>query len=128
MEPLYLFGLASAEARWLTIRQTVVAQNVANANTPGYKAMQVAPFSDVFNAAGMQMAATDPAHMQPDSYDIASVAEKENTPWEVSYSGNSVSLEQEMLSANEVNRSYSLNTALVKSFNQMLSMSTKGPA
>ena len=33
-----------------------------------------------------------------------------------------------MLSANEVNRSYSLNTALVKSFNQMLSMSTKGPA
>ena len=48
------------------------------------------------------------------------------TPWEVTYSGNSVSLEQEMLSANEVNRNYSLNMAIVKGFNQMLSMSVKG--
>jgi flagellar basal-body rod protein FlgB len=128
VEPLYLFGLASAQSRWLAIRQTVVAQNVANANTPAYKAMAVAPFGDVFDAAGLQMATTQPDHMVPDSFDFASIAEKENTPWEVTYSGNSVSLEQEMLSANEVNRDYSMNTAIVKSFNQMLSMSAKGPA
>lgn len=128
MEPLYLFGLASAESRWLTIRQTVVAQNVANANTPGYKAMEVQPFDDVYNATGMQMAATQPDHMQPDAFDVTSISEKESSPWEVTYSGNSVSLEQEMLKAGEVSRGYSLNTAIVKSFNQMLSMSTKGPS
>ena len=126
VEPVYLFDLASAQARWLTIRQAAVAQNVANANTPGYKALEVAPFAEVYDAAGLQMATTQPDHLSPDPFDLASIAEKENAPWEVTYSGNSVSLEQEMLSANEVNRNYSLNMAIVKSFNQMLSMSLKG--
>jgi flagellar basal-body rod protein FlgB len=128
VEPLYVFGLASTEARWLTIRQAVVAQNVANAYTPGYKALEVAPFADVYDTAGLQMATTQPDQLSPDLFDLASFAEKENAPWEVTYSGNSVSLEQEMLSANEVNRNYSLNMAIVKSFNQMLSMSVKGPS
>ncbi len=126
VEPLYLFDLASAQSRWLTIRQASVAQNVANANTPGYKALVVAPFSDVYDAAGTQMSVTQPDHLSPDPYDLASMTEKDDTPWEVTYSGNSVSLEQEMLTANEVNRDYSLNMAIVKGFHQMLSMSLKG--
>jgi flagellar basal-body rod protein FlgB len=127
VEPLYLFDLASAQQHWLAIRQTVTAQNVANANTPGYKAMEVAPFSDVYDATAMRMATTQADHMEPDTFDLNSIAEKETSPWEVTYSGNTVSLEQEMLNANEVNRDYSLNMSLMKSFNQMLSMSTKGP-
>ena len=126
VEPLYLFDLASAQSRWLTIRQAAVAQNVANANTPGYKALEIAPFSDVYDAAGMQMSVTQPDHLSPDPYDLASMSEKDDTPWEVTYSGNSVSLEQEMLTANEVNRDYSLNMAIVRGFHQMLSMSLKG--
>jgi flagellar basal-body rod protein FlgB len=126
VEPLYLFDLASAQTRWLTIRQAAVAQNVANANTPSYKAAEIAPFSQVYEAAGVQMATTQPDHLSPDPYDLASVAEKEDSPWEVTYSGNSVSLEQEMLTANEINRDYSLNMAIVKGFRQMLSMSLKG--
>lgn len=126
VEPLYLFDLTSAQARWLTIRQAAVAQNVANANTPSYKALEIAPFSEIYDAAGMQMATTQPDHLTPDPYDLASIAEKEDSPWEVTYSGNSVSLEQEMLSANEINRDYSLNMAIVKGFHQMLSMSLKG--
>jgi flagellar basal-body rod protein FlgB len=125
LEPLYLFGLASADARWLTIRQAAVSQNVANANTPGFKAIEVAPFSEVYDAAGLQMTATQPDHLTPDLFDLASTAAKEAAPWETTYSGNTVSLEQEMLSANEINREYSMNTAIVKSFNQMLSMSVK---
>ncbi len=30
--------------RWLVVRQSTVAQNIANANTPGYKAVDVEPF------------------------------------------------------------------------------------
>ncbi|HEY5225544.1 MAG TPA: flagellar basal body rod protein FlgB [Methylovirgula sp.] len=125
VEPLYLFSLASADARWLTIRQTAVSQNVANANTPGYKAQEVAPFSSIYESAGLQMAATQPDHLSPDLIDLASTAGKGAEPWETTLSGNSVSLEQEMLSANEINRNYSMNTAIVKSFNQMLAMSLK---
>jgi flagellar basal-body rod protein FlgB len=128
VEPVFLFDIASAATRWLTIRQAAVAQNVANAYTPGYKALEVAPFSEIYNAAGLQMATTQPDHLSPDPFDLASFSEKDDAPWEVTYSGNSVSLEREMLAANEVNRNYSLNMAVVKSFNQMLSMSVKGPS
>ena len=34
MQPIQLFDLASRQAEWLTIRQQVVAGNIANANTP----------------------------------------------------------------------------------------------
>jgi flagellar basal-body rod protein FlgB len=125
VEPLYLFKLASADANWLTIRQAAVSQNVANANTPGYKAKEVAPFSEVYEAAGLQMTTTQPDDVSPDLFDLASTAGKDAQPWETTLSGNSVSLEQEMLSANEINRNYSMNTAIVKSFNQMLAMSVK---
>jgi flagellar basal-body rod protein FlgB len=125
VEPVYLFDLAAAQARWLSVRQAAVAQNVANANTPGYKGLEVAPFSDVFDSAGLQMTVTQPDHLTPNSFELASYVEKDSTPWEVTYSGNSVSLEQEMLNANEVNRDYSLNMATMKAFNQMMSMSLK---
>lgn len=128
MEPVYLFGLAATQARYLAIRQAAVAENVANANTPGYKALEVAPFSAVYDAAGVQMATTNSEHLSTDPFDLASIAEKDSTPWEVTYSGNSVSLDQEMLNANEVNRDYSLNMAISKAFNQMLTMSVKGPS
>lgn len=123
--PLYLFSLASADAKWLAIRQAAVSQNVANANTPGYKADEVAPFSQVYEASGLQMATTQPDHMAPDLFDLASSAGKAASPWETTFSGNSVTLEQEMLTASEINRNYSMNTAIVKSFNQMLAMSLK---
>ena len=36
------------------------------------------------------------------------------------HSGNSVSLEQEMVKGGDVNREYSMNTAIVRSFHRML--------
>ena len=45
--------------------------------------------------------------------------------WEVVHSGNSVSLEQEMIKAGDVNRDYSLNTAIVRSFHRMFLSSAK---
>lgn len=125
VEPIYLFGLAATQARYLAIRQAAVAENVANVNTPGYKALDVAPFSAVYDAAGLQMTTTNASDLSPNLFDLASASENGARPWEVTYSGNSVSLEQEMLNANEVNRSYSLNMAVSTAFNQMLTTSVK---
>jgi Flagella basal body rod protein len=44
MGPIHLFDLASQQARWLSARQIAVAENIGNANTPGYKAKDVPPF------------------------------------------------------------------------------------
>ncbi len=125
MQPIYLLDLASQQQRWLTVRQAVVAQNIANANTPGYAAMDVGGFQDVFDGTQIQLAATHPAHLGVDPLDPGSAAVKEDQPWEVSHSGNSVSIEQEMLKAGQVNRDFSMNTSVVKTFNQMLAASVK---
>jgi flagellar basal-body rod protein FlgB len=44
MSVIHLFDLASQQARWLSARHIAVASNIANANTPGYKAADVPPF------------------------------------------------------------------------------------
>jgi len=126
LEPVHLFELASQQARWLGIRQMLVAQNVANANTPGFKASDVTPFEDVFNSNEITIKATNPGHIGSDPNDIESVTMKEATPWEVTYSGNSVSIENEMIKAGEVNRAYSMNTSIRKAFHQMMMTSLKG--
>jgi len=43
--PVFLASLASSQASWLAARQTTIASNVANANTPGYQVRDVTPFA-----------------------------------------------------------------------------------
>lgn len=125
MEPIYLFDLATTQQNWLATRQAVVAQNIANANTPGYVAKDVAPFKAVYDQTQLQLVSTSPGHMALDPLN-ADDATKDASPWEVVPSGNSVSMEREMLKANEVSREYSMNTAIVKAFAQMYTVSVKG--
>ena len=126
MGPVHLFDLASQQARWLSAHQVAVAENIANANTPGYRAADVPPFESVFNDTNLTMAATNTAHIgaDPASPDVLPV--KEGPAWEISHSGNSVSLDQELLKSGEVTSKASLNNAVVKAFNQMLMTSLKG--
>jgi flagellar basal-body rod protein FlgB len=111
MSVIHLFDLASQQARWLSARHIAVASNIANANTPG--------------ECGAD-------HHKPTSYRCRSAFRRacflksEGHPWEVSHSGNSVSLEQELLKSGEVMSAYSLNRAITKAFGQMLMMSVKG--
>ena len=125
MEPIHLFDLAARQARWLSTDQSVIAANVANASTPGYRAQAVKPFSEVLDKTKLELASTDPSHLALDPMQAQASAIKEGTPWEVTDSGNSVSLEQEMIKAGDVNRAYSLNTGIVKSFHAMLMSAVK---
>ena len=120
MEPIHLFEVAAQQARWLSTSQSVIAANVSNASTPGYKAQAVQPFSDVLDKTELQLASTNPSHLELDPLQAQAAAIKDETPWEITDSGNSVSLEQEMIKANDVNRSYALNTNVVKAFHGML--------
>lgn len=126
MEPIYLFDLAASQARWLAVRQAAVAENIANANTPGYAAKDVAPFSEVYEQTQLQLVTTNPAHMGSEPLDLSSASDKNEQPWETTPSGNSVSMEREMLKANGVSRTYSMNMAIVKAFHQMMSLGLKG--
>ena len=62
MQPINLFDLATQQARWLSVRQSSVAGNIANINTPDYRATEVEPFEKVLNNTQVAMRATNAAH------------------------------------------------------------------
>lgn len=126
MDSIYLFDLASRRAHWLSARQTAVAGNIANIDTPGYRAQDVEPFVETLERTRLTMAATVPGHLGTGVGKEAEVRTADRDGWAVEGSGNSVTLEAELLKAGEVNRAFSLNTAIVKSFHGMLLTSVKG--
>ena len=117
---VYLFDLASQHARYLATRQATIAGNVANANTPGYKARDVVPFAQVLARTGLDMASTASTHLEAQGSRIPVQEAKSTGGWEVLESSSAVSLEQEMLKAGDVSRQHNLDTAVVKSFHRML--------
>jgi len=126
VQPIYLFDLAFQRSGWLSVRQTTVAQNVANANTPNYRAQDVEPFEATLDKTGLPMMATSPGHLSLESAPVrASVVQKARS-WDIARHGNDVSLEKELIKAGEVNRDYSLDVSIVKSFHRMWMASAKG--
>ncbi|MGI9462986.1 MAG: flagellar basal body rod protein FlgB [Aestuariivirgaceae bacterium] len=125
MGPVYLFDLASRQADWLASRQAIIAGNIAHADTPDFKAKDVVPFARVMDRTNMSMSATQASHMRPAGDAWPEVEVKRDRAWEISHSGNSVRLEQELLKTGEVNREMSLNTSIVQSFHRMLMTSLR---
>lgn len=94
-DSLEIFNLAAAHARHASARQHVTAGNLANADTPGYRAQRIADFEDVYRSlgAGDAMARAD--------FDRRFDARTPRSP-----NGNSVSLELEMVAALDAQRSH----------------------
>ncbi|MFV0512268.1 MAG: FlgB family protein [Jhaorihella sp.] len=112
---LNVISLAHSMAVHAGRRQAVIARNVANADTPGYRARDIAPFSDlVAEGAGSAMAARRPTHLNVQGAtgwpgEAAAGADV------VDPNGNSVSLEQEMLRAVDTRRQHDRALAIYRS-------------
>lgn len=125
MEPVYIMKLANQHQNWLSLREATVAQNVANANTPGYQAKDVESFSSLFDKKQVHMRGTQPGHMSAIDATERSEEVENKDSWDITYSGNSVSLEQEMMKVNEIARDHALTTSIMKSMHQMMLLSAK---
>ncbi|MGD1015739.1 MAG: flagellar basal body rod protein FlgB [Roseiarcus sp.] len=125
MSPLYVFQLASQSAQWLSARQSLIATNVANANTPGYRAVDLQPFSAVLDSTQITMATTNPAHMTATQADFTSSRVVESDSADETLSGNSVNLEQEMIKLGDVNRAYSMDTNIKRAIHQLMMSAAK---
>lgn len=93
---LDIFQLAGGLARHSAARQAVVAQNIANADTPGYRARDVADFAETWRAM------TTENRLGRGELPIRTM--DAGTP--MSPNGNSVSLEFEMLRGIEAQRAH----------------------
>lgn len=125
MEPVSLFDLAAKQAQWLAVRQSAVAGNIANANTPGYTANDVEPFEKVLDRAAVSLQATQAGHLGNAATNAGFTIKPQENDGVVMPSKNSVVLEDQLLKAGEVRRSFELNTAIVKAFHMMMMMAVK---
>lgn len=125
MEPVSLFDLAAKQAQWLAVRQSAVAGNIANANTPGYTANDVEPFEKVLDRAAVSLQATQASHLGNAATNAGFTIKPQENDGVVMPSKNSVVLEDQLLKAGEVRRSFELNTAIVKAFHTMMMMAVK---
>jgi len=108
---LNILNLARGLSKHAVARQSILAENVANADTPGYKARDIPQFSEVYQQGGfgaLQMKATRAGHLQGQAGTPAFRAEEVVEVGAESPNGNTVSLEDQLLKSAEVRQSHSL--------------------
>ena len=118
MDPtdLSLFRAAEARLAWIDKRQQVLAQNVANADTPGYQASDIAPFSLALGRA-TPLAQTEPGHMPGHAAAAGSAASKaaQRAP-----TGNTVSIEDQLVKVADTASTQALMLNLHRSYAGMM--------
>jgi flagellar basal-body rod protein FlgB len=111
-----LFDLAEKRLTWTAQRQGVLAGNIANANTPGYRAKDLQSFASVLSGAGtMAPAQTQPGHLAgtvPSG--LASVSKA--PPQVLSLDGNGVALDQQLTKVADTETTQSLVTQIWKAY------------
>jgi len=88
-----LFDLADKRLAWVDRRQQVLAQNIANADTPHFQARDLAPFVAQLNRASLAPVMTNPMHLAGSPSMIAGTTPKAS---ERAPDGNAVSLDVEL--------------------------------
>ena len=119
MSELYLNALGNTHAKWLSVRQALIASNVANANVPGFRAQDVRPMSDTQQMFS-NLVRTDERHLVSRLGNVEGVGTTAENTWETYHSGGNVSVSQEMMKASEVASAYQLNTSVMRSFHTMV--------
>lgn len=127
LNSLSFFQLASQRMHWLGAHQQVVAENIANADTPGFKARAVSPFAELVDGArstGLQT--TQAGHIGGNAHAGGLRVTSDAAPWETSIDGNTVVLEQQTLKAAEISENYQLAAQLYGKGHQLLTLAVVG--
>ena len=113
---LTVFRMAYGMARHAGTRQAAIARNIANADTPGYRAQDVTPWPEMLKqgAGATVQRATREGHLNGQPDPLTPVIHEVSTGYS-DPNGNRVSLEQEMLKAVEVKREHDVATAVYRS-------------
>lgn len=126
---LQLFNLAKQKMIYLGERQAVISHNIANADTPRFKAKDVTQPDFRAMLAGtaahtVSLKTTHPGHMtmgggQGLQYKVAI----DENAFETSPDGNSVQIDEQMIKMNDTALDYQMSTSVYKKVNDMIRLS-----
>jgi flagellar basal-body rod protein FlgB len=117
-EKLELTRMAQSLAAFSGARMAVIAENVANADTPGYKAKDMPAFADVFSDTGGDMRTTRTGHLgqvSSGAMPMPDLVRGHEAP-----NGNSVSLEAEMVKSVEARQSHDMALAIYRATSDVI--------
>ena len=117
-EKLELTRMAQALAAHSGARMGVIARNVAHADTPRYKAQDLAPFAEVFAVAGGGMRTTRPGHLANGATGTTMVLQR--APGREAPNGNTVSLEGEMVKSVEARQNHEMALAVYRATSDVI--------
>ena len=124
MDPssLPLFDLAERRLAWTDHRQEVLAQNIANANTPNWQAKDVRPFAVALDSvSGVSLARTDAGHLagtqDTGAQSLLTPAVAVHQP-----DGNAVTLDEQLTKVADTATQQEIATTLYKKYLGMFSL------
>ncbi|WFE91883.1 flagellar basal body rod protein FlgB [Roseibium porphyridii] len=116
MTDLPLFQAIKSKMRWHQTRQGVLAENIANADTPGFGASDVKAFSFSDHIGretfGLATSTTKAGHISTSISGVGSAKIVKDDGFEVTPSGNNVNLEEQMMKLTENQMDYQAATTL----------------
>ena len=112
-----VFAALTDKMRWHQARQGLLAENVANAETPGYRGRDFRQYDfgdrqGGFSSATVTTSATQPTHFSVSSGDGSGFAAQGMANFEITPEGNGVSLEDEMMKVTTNMMDYQAATGL----------------
>ena len=124
-----LFAMLRGRLGYLSDKQRVVAQNVANSDTPGYRPHDLKPFTfDVKLKAAAGPVATQPGHMQlKTSHSSLEFMETTGRDSETTLNGNAVVLEDQMINLADAKMNYDAAIGFYQKSLGLLKMAARAP-
>jgi flagellar basal-body rod protein FlgB len=112
-----VFTALTDKMRWHQARQGLLAENVANAETPGFKGRDLAQYDFAdrnggFSSATVTTSATQPMHFSVSSGEGSAFGAQRMANFEITPEGNGVTLEDEMMKVTTNMMDYQAATSL----------------
>lgn len=118
MTKMSLFASLKKRMEYISSRQEVLAHNIANADTPKYRAKDLVPynFNDLVRREKMhvKMTGNNPKHISVAPATMSEYAKDRSKPYETTIDGNQVVLEEQVMKMNESQIDHELTTQLYK--------------
>ncbi|WP_127903301.1 flagellar basal body rod protein FlgB [Solirhodobacter olei] len=124
LDSLSLFRFASDRMQWLSARQKTISENIANANTPGYRAKDVSSFQSYVDS--VNQAQQDGQNAAPFGTDVPVSTVDAPDSWSTTISGNTVVLEQQTVKASQTAAQYQLAANLYRKASDLLTTAVTG--
>lgn len=116
LDDISVLGMIQRGMSWMSRNHDVIAGNIANADTPEFRAKELKPMSfkavQAAHVDSVVMARTSPSHMTGTKTSSGDGVRNDRDPYEISSTGNSVNLEEQAVNIARNAMDYQVATTL----------------